>query len=277
MVIRRMFADLFLHAVVILGFIASVYPIYWMFISSTHSTEQILSGDHNLWIGSALAANFQALIHNTDVNIFQAIGNSLFIAVFSTAIAVVLSAMAGYAFAIYRFRASRTLFIVIMISLMIPSQVTLVPLFILMSHLHLINTWWAIILPALVNVFGVFLMRQAFAGFPGELLDAARIDGLSEGRIFWQIVMPLMRPTLSALAIIAFLASWTNLLWPLVVLNTSSAYTIPVALSTLENSMTIPNYGEVMLAASLATVPMLVLFLFLRRNFVSGIMAGFNR
>ncbi|MFX4300992.1 carbohydrate ABC transporter permease [Alicyclobacillus tolerans] len=275
--IRRMFADLFLHAVVILGFIASVYPIYWMFISSTHSTEQILSGDHNLWIGSALAANFQALIHNTDVNIFQAIGNSLFIAVFSTAIAVVLSAMAGYAFAIYRFRASRTLFIVIMISLMIPSQVTLVPLFILMSHLHLINTWWAIILPALVNVFGVFLMRQAFAGFPGELLDAARIDGLSEGRIFWQIVMPLMRPTLSALAIIAFLASWTNLLWPLVVLNTSSAYTIPVALSTLENSMTIPNYGEVMLAASLATVPMLVLFLFLRRNFVSGIMAGFNR
>ncbi|MDP9729267.1 lactose/L-arabinose transport system permease protein [Alicyclobacillus tengchongensis] len=277
MVIRRMFADLFLHAVVILGFIASVYPIYWMFISSTHSTEQILSGDHNLWIGSELAANFQALIHNTDVNIFQAIGNSLFIAVFSTAIAVVLSAMAGYAFAIYRFRASRTLFIVIMISLMIPSQVTLVPLFILMSHLHLINTWWAIILPALVNVFGVFLMRQAFAGFPGELLDAARIDGLSEGRIFWQIVMPLMRPTLSALAIIAFLASWTNLLWPLVVLNTSSAYTIPVALSTLENSMTIPNYGEVMLAASLATVPMLVLFLFLRRNFVSGIMAGFNR
>ncbi|WP_306955080.1 carbohydrate ABC transporter permease [Alicyclobacillus tolerans] len=275
--IRRMFADLFLHAVVILGFIASVYPIYWMFISSTHSTEQILSGDHNLWIGSELAANFQALIHNTDVNIFQAIGNSLFIAVFSTAIAVVLSAMAGYAFAIYRFRASRTLFIVIMISLMIPSQVTLVPLFILMSHLHLINTWWAIILPALVNVFGVFLMRQAFAGFPGELLDAARIDGLSEGRIFWQIVMPLMRPTLSALAIIAFLASWTNLLWPLVVLNTSSAYTIPVALSTLENSMTIPNYGEVMLAASLATVPMLVLFLFLRRNFVSGIMAGFNR
>ncbi|MCY0886889.1 MAG: carbohydrate ABC transporter permease [Alicyclobacillaceae bacterium] len=275
--IQRRIGDIVLHLVVVLGFIASVYPIYWMFISATHTNEEILSGHHQLWFGSALAANFAALLSNTDVNIFRAIGNSLFISIVSTAIAVVLSAMAGYAFAIYRFRVSNFLFIVVIISLMIPAQVTLIPLFILMSHLHLINTWWAIILPALVNVFGVFLMRQAFSGFPEELLDAARMDGLTEGRIFWRIVMPLMRPTLSALAIIAFLASWTNLLWPLVVLNSASAYTIPVALSTLENSMTVPNYGEVMLAASIATIPMLVLFLFLRRNFVSGIMAGFNR
>ncbi len=160
---------------------------------------------------------------------------------------------------------------------MIPPQVTLIPLFILVSHLGLVNTYWAIILPATVSIFGVYLMRQTFLSFPNELLEAARIDGLKEGGIFWRIVMPLSRPSLSALGIITFLASWTNLLWPLVILNDSTSYTIPVALSTLMGTQTQPNYGMIMLGASIATIPMLILFLALRRNFISGIMSGYNR
>jgi lactose/L-arabinose transport system permease protein len=120
-------------------------------------------------------------------------------------------------------------------------------------------------------------MRQAFLSFPVELIDAARIDGFSEAAIFFRIVVPLARPTISALSIIVFLGSWTNLLWPLVVLNNTSSYTIPVALSILESVQTLPNYGMVMLAASIATLPMLILFVFLRRNFISGIMSGYSR
>lgn len=266
-----------LHIVVIIGFVISVFPVYWMFIAGTQSNQQILGVSPDLWIGHSLQANFHALMTNGSVDIFRAILNSIVIAGVTTIVAVTFSSMAGYGFARYQFRGRNTIFAVVLGALMIPAQVTLIPLFILMTHLHLIDTWWAIILPAVPSVFGVFLMRQAFLSFPEELIDAARIDGLSELSIYFRIVVPLSRSTLSALSIIVFLASWTNLLWPLVVLNNSSSYTIPVALSILESVQTLPNYGMVMLAASIATLPMLILFALLRRNFISGIMSGYSR
>ncbi|KPV44424.1 carbohydrate ABC transporter permease [Alicyclobacillus ferrooxydans] len=270
-------SDFFLHLVVLIGFVVSVYPIYWMFVSSTQDNEQIFGQSTYLGFGHSLGANFHDLMVNSGINIFRAVGNSLEISIIATLIAVLLATLAGYAFAIYRFRGSKAMFNIFLISLMIPPQVTMIPLFILMSKFHLINTMWAVILPALVTVFGVFLMRQSFMTFPVELLDAARIDGLGEGRIFLRIVLPLMRPILSSLGILTFLASWTNLLWPLIVLDDASKYTIPVALSTLMSTQTSPNYGMIMLGASIATIPMLVIFLLLRKQFVSGIMSGFYR
>ncbi len=274
---RQKLSDGLLHLVVMIGFLISVFPIYWMFIASTQNDQQILGESPYLWIGRSLRANFHALMTNGSVDIFRAILNSILIAAVTTLAAVMFSTMAGYAFARYRFPGRETLFVLVLGALMIPAQVTLIPLFILMSHLHLIDTWWSIILPAVPSVFGVFLMRQAFLSFPVELIDAARIDGFSEAAIFFRIVVPLARPTISALSIIVFLGSWTNLLWPLVVLNNTSSYTIPVALSILESVQTLPNYGMVMLAASIATLPMLILFVFLRRNFISGIMSGYSR
>ena len=248
-----------------------------MFVAGTQNNQQIFGKLPYLWFGSSLLQNYKELMLNSGINIYQAILNSLIISLSSTILAVISASMAGYAFAKYHFKLSKTMFQIILGALMIPPQVTLIPLFILVSHLGLVNTYWAIILPATISIFGVYLMRQTFYSFPAELLEAARIDGLKEGGIFWRIVIPLSRPTLSALGIITFLASWTNLLWPLVILNDSSSYTIPVALSTLMGTQTQPNYGMIMLGASIATVPMLILFLALRRNFISGIMSGYNR
>jgi len=270
-------ADVWLHLVVLVGLIASVYPVYWMFIAGTQSNQQIFGVRPDLLPGQSLAANYKDLMTNSGINIYQAIGNSVVIATVSSVLAVLLATMAGYAFAKYRFILSKGLFQIILISLMIPPQVTLIPLFVMVSKMGLVNSYWAIILPAIVSIFGVFLMRQTFQSFPDELLDAARIDGLGDFAIFWRIVLPLSRPALAALGIITFLGSWTNLLWPLVVLNDASSYTIPVALGTLMNSQTQPNYGMIMLGATIGTLPMLLLFMVLRRNFVSGIMGGYNR
>ncbi len=274
---RRLIGDIILYVVVVIGFIASIYPVYWMFVAGTQNNQQIFGKLPYLWFGSSLLQNYKELMTNSGINIYQSILNSLIISLSSTVLAVISASMAGYAFAKYHFKLSKTMFQIILGALMIPPQVTLIPLFILVSHLGLVNTYWAIILPATISIFGVYLMRQTFYSFPAELLEAARIDGLKEGGIFWRIVIPLSRPTLSALGIITFLASWTNLLWPLVILNDSSSYTIPVALSTLMGTQTQPNYGMIMLGASIATVPMLILFLALRRNFISGIMSGYNR
>ncbi len=271
------FQDVLMHAIVIIGFIVSIYPVYLMFISSTQNNQQIFGLTPDLLPGNSLGFNYHDLMTNAGFNIFQAVGNSVLIATVSSVLAVFLATMAGFAFAKFHFRFSKTLFQIILASIMIPPQVTLIPLFVMVSRVGLANTYWAIILPATVSIFGVFLMRQTFISFPDELLDAGKIDGLSYFGIFFRIVLPLSRPSLASLGILTFLGTWTNLLWPLVVLNDSSSYTIPVALSTLTNTVTQPNYGMMMLAATIGTIPMLILFLLLRRNFISGIMGGYNR
>lgn len=273
----KRFGDLILHVVVAIGFMASVFPVYWMFVASTQSNQQIFSDHPRFWPGSSLFHNYQDLMTNSGINIYIAIGNSLFVSLTSTIIAVLLACLAGYSFAVFRSRQSDFLFQILLFAIMVPPQVTLIPLFRMMSDWNLIDTYGAVILPSIVSVFGVFLMRQSFLSFPIELLDAARIDGLSEFQTFWRIVLPLMRPTLSSLSILTFLGSWTNLLWPLVVLNDAGKYTVPLALSTLTSTQTQPNYGMIMLGATLGTIPLLIVFLLLRRNFVSGIMAGYNR
>lgn len=274
---KQWIGDIFLHLIVIIGFVLSVYPIYWMFVASTQDNEHIFGKSLFLGIGHSLGANYHQLMTSSGINIYHAIANSLIVSFVGTVLAVLLAALAGYAFAMYRFALSNALFYMILAAIMIPPQVTLIPLFIAMSHMGLINTLTAVFLPSVVSVFGLFLMRQSFLSFPTDLLDAGRIDGMSERYIFWRVVLPLMRPTLASLGIITFLASWTNLLWPLVVLNDSSKYTIPVALSTLTSTQTQANYGMIMLGASIATIPMLIIFALLRRNFVSGLMSGVYR
>ncbi|MCL6625014.1 MAG: carbohydrate ABC transporter permease [Alicyclobacillus shizuokensis] len=274
---RFTLSDLLLHIVVVIGFIISVYPIYWMFVAGTQDNEQIFGRSMYLGIGHSLSRNFSDLMSRSGINIFHSIENSLIVSLITTLVVLILASLAGYAFAIYQFRGSKTLFQMFLVSMMIPPQVTMIPMFVLMSKMGMVNTLWAIILPAIVNVFGLFLMRQSFLSFPQELLHAGRIDGLGEMRMFWTIVLPLMRPTLASLGIITFLNSWTNLLWPLIVLDDSTTFTIPVALSTLISNQSYTNYGMVMLAASIATLPMLIVFLLLRRQFVSGIMTGFYR
>jgi multiple sugar transport system permease protein len=154
---------------------------------------------------------------------------------------------------------------------MIPGMVTLVPLFVLVANMGLVNTYWGLILPFLAAPFGVFLMRQFFFAIPDELIDAARIDGASETRIFLQVVMPLAKPALATLGIITFLGSWNNFLWPLVVATTEDKYTLPVALALYSTGQNQTDYGLLLAGAVVVVVPVLVVFLILQRHIVQGV------
>lgn len=196
--------------------------------------------------------------------------NTLIIAVVTTAYHVFGSATAGYAFAKYNFWGKRYLFLLILAFLMVPAQVTLIPTFLLVKSLGWVNTYQGIIVPGLANVFGIFLMRQYFQSIPNDLIDSGRIDGCSEWRIFFQIVLPLVKPPLAALAIFSFTGSWNAFLWPLVIAQSSDLYTIQVGLAFFTDQAG-TQFQLLMAASFVALVPVILVYLVFQRHFVSGI------
>jgi len=180
--------------------------------------------------------------------------------------------MVGYALAKLHFRGKKMVFGLVMGTLMVPGMVTLVPLFVLVANLGLVDTYPGLILPFLVTPFGVFLMRQFIIELPDDLLDAGRIDGASELRIFRQIILPLCGPGVATLGILTFLGQWNNFLWPLVVAQTQDHYTLPVALALFsKNQQVTPNYGLLLAGATVVVIPVLVVFLIFQRRFIEGI------
>jgi multiple sugar transport system permease protein len=190
-----------------------------------------------------------------------------------TAVSLVINSMAGYAFAKLRFRGRDRTFRLLSLGLVLPVQVAMLPLFLLMKNLHLINTYWGVIIPGMASIFGIFLIRQYALSIPDDMLDAARIDGASELRIYWSVVVPGILPILATLAIWTFLATWNDFMWPLIVLSDESHYTLPVALANLSGEHV--QDTELMMAGSVLTViPVLAVFLFLQRYYIQGVMAG---
>ena len=184
--------------------------------------------------------------------------------------------LAGFAFAKYTFRAKNVLFIILIGSTMIPFQLILIPLFILMSRIDWINHPASMIVPWMAPAFGIFLMRQYIQAVPTELMESARIDGASEFRIYAQIIVPLVRPGLTTLAILTFLGSWNSYIWPLMVLRGNKVVTLPVGIATMRSQATAAQtpYGEMMAAATMVSVPIILLFLMLQRYFISGLTIG---
>ena len=247
-------------------------PILWMIVAATKANHQILSVPPSLVPGRSLVANWLDL--NNDLPFLRNVFNSVAIASIFTLLATLVSAMGGYAFAKFRFRGRTALFLVVVAALTIPFEVRAIPQYLLIARdLRLANTWIAVILPWLAYPLGVFFMRQNMLSVPTELLEAARIDGAGEARIFAQVVLPIMRPALAAVAIVVFLFQWNDFFWPLLILTQKQAYTIPVALGTLVG-LTRVSWGGIMVGTAIATVPFLLLFLFLQRYFVAGITAG---
>ena len=200
--------------------------------------------------------------------------NSLVVATAVTAIAVFTSAVGGYIFAKFEFPLKQPLFVLILITLMIPFPVLLIPNYIIANRLGVLNSLLALILPGMVSAFGIFLIRQFAAGIPRDLIEAARLDGASEWAIFGRIVLPLLRPALAALGVFTFLASWNDYLWPLVAINDLDKSTLPLAL-TFFNSVHATRYDLVMAAATMAVVPVLVVFLIFQRHIVKAlVLAG---
>ncbi|GAA0336824.1 carbohydrate ABC transporter permease [Bacillus carboniphilus] len=199
--------------------------------------------------------------------------NSIYIAVVVTVGILLFDSMAGYVLAKKRFPGRNLIFWIIISTMMIPGQVTLVPLFIMVGDLQLMDTHWALILPDLSMVFGVFLMRQFMYSIPDELLDAAKIDGAGEWKTFWKIVLPLSKPGMAALGIFTFMNVWNSFLWPIIVLNDSDLYTLPVGLKALQDANLV-SFKLLMSGAAIAAIPMIIVFILFQRHFVKGLTLG---
>ncbi len=268
----RLVRSVLLHALMIPLAILFLLPIVWMLISATLPNNEILAAPPTLLPGMHLAENWRDL--NDDLNFLRAVANSVGISIIFTTFATLVAAMSGYAFAKFRFAGRGALFTVVIAALTIPFEVRAIPQYLLVAReLDLANTWWAIILPWLAYPLGVFFMRQNMLSVPSDLLEAARIDGAGEARIFFRIVLPIMRPALAAVAIVLFLFQWNDYFWPLLILSQKDAYTIPVALGTLVG-LTRVSWGGIMVGTAIATLPFLILFLWLQRYFIAGITAG---
>ncbi|WP_444685012.1 carbohydrate ABC transporter permease [Alkalicoccus luteus] len=254
-----------------IGVILSIFPFYWMFIGATNPSGAIFSVPPNLLPGDFLVENFTNL--NENVGIIRVLMNSLIIALTFTFFAVLIAAAAGFAFAKYQFKGRNAIFFTLLLAIMIPYHVMLIPLFQMMADLGWLNTYRAVLLPNLAYPFAIFLMRQNMRSIPNSLLEAARVDGAGEFKIFFQIVLPTMRPALAAVAIFLFMFQWNNFLWPLVVLGDSDMYTLPVALSSLVG-MSRVDYGQIMMGTTLSVLPIMIFFLLLQRQFISGILGG---
>lgn len=196
--------------------------------------------------------------------------NSAIVSVAQTFAPLLLCSMAGYSLAKFSYPGRTLIFMFILSTIMLPLQVTVVPLFLIIKELGWVNTYAGLIVPGLVSTFGTFLMRQFFLSVPSEYMDAARIDGASEPRIFWSIMLPMCRPALSALAIFSFTGSWNSFLWPLVIVNQDAMRTIPLGIVFYIGEQRAPQYGQLLAVAIIATLPVLVLFLVMQRAFIQG-------
>jgi ABC-type glycerol-3-phosphate transport system permease component len=261
-----------LYAILIGGAILVSFPFYYTLVTATHRTAEILSLPPPLWFGGALLQNYTELLDN--LPFWNALFNSFAIASISTVLVLFFCSLAGYGFAKFRFPGRDGLFAFLMATLMVPGVIGLIPSFIIMRQLGWIDTWNPLIIPGIANAFGIFWMRQYIeAAVPADMMDAARIDGAHEFRIYWNIIVPVIIPALAALAILTFMGNWNSFQWPLLILKDEAKYTLPVALSTLR-SLRGTEIGVQILGAAGAILPILIVFILASRQFMSGLTAG---
>jgi lactose/L-arabinose transport system permease protein len=247
----------------------SVFPFFWMIVSSTNTAADVILGKATF--GDALWVNTVNFF--TQVDVPRIFWNSAFLAIVGTALTLAVSSLAGYGFEMFKSRFRDRIFGLLLLTLSIPFAALMVPLFIMMSQLKLINSFAAVILVGIASVFIIFYFRQATKAFPGELRDAARIDGLNELQIFLFVYLPVMRSTYAAAIIIVFMANWNNYLWPLIILQTEPNKTVTLIVSALSYAY-VPDYGVIMISAVFATLPTVLIFFLLQRRFVEGLLGS---
>jgi multiple sugar transport system permease protein len=258
-----------LHVALLTGLILMVGPFVWMIISSFKTTGELRQLPPTFIPEEPTLTNYRDLFDRLDFPRY--FFNSTVVALSVTAGNLLFCSMVGYALAKLEFAGKRALLVLVLATLMVPGTVTFMPQFVLISNMGLANTHAALILPTVVGALGVFLMRQFISGIPDELLDAARIDGAGEYRIFFKIILPLCGAPLATLAILTFLGSWNAFLWPLVVASTEDMYTLPVALSLFAIGQQETNVALQMAGAVVVVLPVVVLFLAMQRYVIQGI------
>ena len=243
----------------------SLFPFFWMLVSSTNTSTEVNSGKFTF--GTHLLENLIKL--NESVNLPLILWNTAKIAIISTILTILISSLAGYGFQIYKSRFRERVYGLLLLTMMIPFAALMIPLFTLMAKMGLLNTHTAVILPTLSSVFIIFYFRQCTKAFPTELIDAARVDGISDWKIFLYVYMPVMKTTYAAALIIIFMTSWNAFLWPLIVLQSPELKTINLVLSSLSSAY-FPDYGMIMVGTVIATLPTLVIFFTMQKQFVAG-------
>jgi ABC-type glycerol-3-phosphate transport system permease component len=251
-----------------IGAVSIAVPYIWMFVTSVKPIEEVQSYPPSFVVNHPTLSAYRDLFHL--IPILRYLWNSIYVATAVTVANIFFCSLAGYAFAKHRFWGRDKIFFVLLGSLMIPWQVNLISGFILMRKFGWLNSYNALIVPAMAGVFGVFLCRQFIMSIPDDLIDTAKIDGCGEFTIYRLVILPLIKPVLATLAIFTFLQQWNNFIWPLIVINSSQMRTLPLALSVL-NGQFGTRFAMVMAGAVVATTPMLVVFLFFQRYFMKGI------
>ena len=260
-----------LHGGLILGAVVTLMPLAWMVAASFMSPGEANTLPPRLVPREPTLANYTALV--TRLDIVRNFANSAVITVLATVVSVLVNSLAGYAFAKLPFAGREKLFRGLASAMVIPAQVGMLPLFLLLREMGLVNTYAGVIVPYMASVFGIFLIRQYALSVPDDLLDAARIDGAGEFMIFRLVALPVIKPILVTLAAFTFLSAWNDFMWPLIILSDSAMYTLPVALAGMVGEHV--QDTELMMAGSVVTIlPALVVFLVFQRTFVGGLMAG---
>jgi len=262
-------ANLPIHAVLILVAVAMVAPFYWMVVTSLKLEEDIFRLPPNLVPRPATSASYEQAFDLMPMA--RALYNSFKIAVLSTVGTLLTCSMAAYAFAKIRFGLKNVIFAGFLSTIMIPGQVTLIPLYILFSRINWIDTHWPLIVPqVLLNAYGVFLLKGFMEGVPTAYVEAAKLDGASHFQIWWRIMLPLCKPALITLGVFTFVGNWNNFLGPLIFLNSEENFTIPLIINAFRTTYYV-EWGLLMAAASVAVIPVILLYLVFQRFFVEGI------
>jgi ABC-type glycerol-3-phosphate transport system permease component len=259
------------NAVLLLVIFLTIMPYVYMVSASFKPGEELFSIPVQVFPDSLHLGNYDLLFGKT--NFVRWFFNSVFIGVSRMVLAVVISLMAGYAFAKYDFRFKNALFIMILATLTLPIYVLIVPLYSMMVTFGWTDNYIALILPLAAQAIGVFLSRQYLLSIPDEILDSARVDGAGEWGIFWRIIVPLSQPVIAVMAILFFTTSWNDYIWPLVVLTKDQMFTVSLGLPTLVGPYS-QEYGAVMAGSFLSTVPITIIFLIMQRRFIEGITQG---
>ena len=263
---RKTYKLMPVYALLSLGAVFMVFPFVWMVLTSLKTGADVYS--FSMIPNPATTQNYSFVFTRTDfVRWFL---NSIFVAVMVVSSVLMFDTLVGYTLCKMQFRGKQLVFILIMSTLMVPTEMLIIPWYLMSAQLKWLNTYWSIMFPGLITAFGIFMMRQFFEGVPDELLEAARIDGLNELGIYARIALPLVMPAVSALAIFTFLGNWNAFLWPVIIVSNKELVTLPVGLAkfTTENN---PEWERIMTAASLGTVPVLAVFMVFQRQIIEGI------
>lgn len=252
--------------------VVSLFPLIWMVFASFKDNKELYSSAIKIFPSSINLKHYRFAF--AALPLVRNIFNSVFVSSSHALLVVFFSSFAGFAFAKYSFPGRDILFGFMLVTMMIPSELGLVPSFIIMKKFHWINTYYALIIPGAVYPFAIFFMRQYIVTVPNALLDAARIDGCSSFRIYYKIIVPIIKPALATLGIMDFLWTWKDFLWPLIIARTPEMYTLMVALNSMPATKFATPWGAVMATCTISVIPLIIVFLIFQKQFISGIIVG---